>query len=193
MSLAIVPGAGTAERFGSTKLLADVHGVPLVARTIRSLQDGGIDRVVLVVAPGSPLLDLTGPRNLFRSPAVQIAINPDPERGMLSSIQAGLAAADSDRTLMLPADMPFVRPATVAAVLAAAAESSAIILPTYERAHGHPIGLPAAARDVILGADPRATLKDVLAASGLDYREVLVDDPGVLRDVDVPRDLHREE
>jgi molybdenum cofactor cytidylyltransferase len=192
MSLAIVPAAGRAERFGSAKLVADLGGEPLIARTIRALVAGGVDRIVVVVAPGSALLDLREPREVFGSPAVELVVNPDPDRGMFSSIQAGLARAGAhDVLLVLPADMPFVRPATVAAVLAAAARGDAVILPTCRGSHGHPIGLPGSLAPALLLTDPRSSLKQALASTAVEHRELPVDDEGVLRDVDVPRDLDR--
>jgi len=190
MSLAIVPAAGKSERFGSAKLLADIGGEPLVVHTIRSLLDGGVGTVVLVVAPGSPLIDLREPPEVLGAPAVEIVVNPEPDRGMFSSIQAGLVGREGGIMLVLPADMPFVRSGTVAAVLAASAAGDAVILPTFRGSHGHPIGLPGSLRDVVLEADPRrASLKQVLASSGLERRELAVEDPGVLKDVDFPPDL----
>jgi len=189
VSVAIVPAAGKAARFGSVKLLADVEGQPLVARTIRALLGGGVDTVVLVVAPESPLIDLREPRDVFAAPALHVVVNPDPDRGMFSSIQAGLVGVEADVMLVLPADMPFVRAATVAAVLAASAAQDAVILPTFRGSHGHPIGLSGTLREVILEADPRSSLKQVLASAGLEHRDLMVDDAGVLKDVDFPRDL----
>jgi molybdenum cofactor cytidylyltransferase len=192
MSLAIVPAAGRAERFGSAKLLADLDGEPLLARTIRSLLEGGVERVVVVVAPGSAVLDLREPREVFGSPAVELVVNPDPDRGMFSSIQAGLAGHDThDTLLVLPADMPFVKPATVGAVLAAVKAGDAIVLPTVAGSHGHPIGLPALLAPRLRSADPRSSLKQVLASTGHEHRELPVADAGILRDVDLPRDLER--
>ena len=155
--------------------------------TLRSLHEAGVDRIVLIVAPASPLLD---PATLpVGAPRVTLAINPDSSRGMFSSIQAGCAMAEGDPLIVLPADMPFVRPATIAAVLAAAAEGGRVILPTLRGKHGHPIGLPGSARDAILDANATSNLKAVLATTGLPHVDLDVDDPGVLRDVDVPSDL----
>jgi molybdenum cofactor cytidylyltransferase len=115
LSIAIVPAAGRSDRFGSPKLTADLRGEPLLERTIRSLLEGHAARVV-VVASAAGVFERVP---LVHDPRVSVVVNPDPDRGMLSSIQAGLEAADGDPILILPGDMPFVRPATVAAVLEA--------------------------------------------------------------------------
>lgn len=185
--VAVVPAAGFSTRFGAAKLLADVGGKPLIARTLASLLDAGIARLVVVTREGSGLEDLPA----LDDRRVTVLVNPDPARGMFSSIQAGLAAAGSDIVLVLPADMPFVASVTVAAVAARAAATQAVIVPVYQGRNGHPLAIPAAVTDRLLTLDPATTLKDALAAVGASRETLDVPDPGVLRDVDVPGDLAR--
>ena len=184
-AVAIVPAAGKGERFGSPlKLLADVRGEPMLGRTVRSLLEGGVDRVVVVTAPGTALETIA----ILGDERVSVVRNPDPSRGMFSSIQAGLAGADGDPIIVLPGDMPFVRGGTVAAVLTAA-RLDAVISPRYRGQRGHPIALPGRLRSGILKADPASTLSEVLTKAGEDRIELDVDDPGILRDVDTKQDL----
>jgi molybdenum cofactor cytidylyltransferase len=184
-SVAIVPAAGKAERFGGAKLLARIGGEVLIDRTLGALLDGGVDRVVIVVAPGADF----GVSRRVADPRVQVIVNPDPSRGMFSSIRAGLAVADGDPMLVMPADMPFVSPSTVAAVLAASAGQSGVVAPVHGGRHGHPVAFPASMRSAILREPPESTLKAALGATGLPWSEVVVNDPGILRDVDLPADL----
>jgi molybdenum cofactor cytidylyltransferase len=184
-SVAIVPAAGKGERFGSPlKLLADVRGEPMLGRTVRALLEGGVDRVVVVAAPGVSFAAVAA----LHDPRVTLVVNPDPSRGMFSSIQAGVAAAEGEPIVVLPGDMPFVRGGTVAAVLTAA-RLGAVISPRYRGQRGHPIVLPARLRSEIVKADPASTLSAVLEAAEEDRFELDVDDPGILRDVDTMKDL----
>jgi molybdenum cofactor cytidylyltransferase len=183
--VAVVPAAGFSTRFGAAKLLADIGGLPLIARTLASLLDAGVARIVVVTREGSGLDEV----DALADPRVTAVANPDPARGMFSSIQAGLTAAAGDVVLVLPADMPFVASATVAAVAAGAAATGAVIVPVYRGRNGHPLAIPAAVRDRLLALDPATTLKDALAAVGASRESLDVPDPGVLRDVDVPEDL----
>jgi molybdenum cofactor cytidylyltransferase len=117
-------------------------------------------------------------------------MNPDPARGMFSSVQAGCVAAEgADPLLILPGDMPFVRPDTVAAVLAAYARSGRIVSPRFAGKRGHPIALPPALRNEILTADPGTSLEVLLKTHESTRVSVDVDDDGLLRDVDRPADL----
>ena len=185
--VAVVPAAGQSTRFGAAKLRADVAGEPLLARTLASLLDAGVAHAIVVTREDQRFEDVPA----LTDSRVTTVVNPHPERGMFSSIQAGLAVAAGDVVLVLPGDMPFVASATVAAVAARAAASGSVIVPVHQGRNGHPLAIPAAVRDRLLPLDPATTLKDALAAVGAS-REILdVPDPGVLRDVDVPGDLAR--
>lgn len=176
---AVVPAAGKSERFGSQKLLADVDGRPLLARTIDSLVAGGAGDVIVVTADNSP--EVADPR-------VRRVANPDPSRGMFSSIQTGVIAAPvCDVLLVLPADMPFVQSATVETVARACAATATTTVPVFEGKRGHPVAMPPSVRHAVASADLSLTLKQVLER--FEIAEVAVSDPGVLRDVDRPQDL----
>lgn len=184
-AVAIVPAAGKGERFGGSKLTALVAGEPLLTHTLRSLLDAGVARVIVVTAPGAALEHVT----LLDDPRVTRVENPDPSRGMFSSIQAGVAAAEGDPILVLPGDMPFVRSATIARVQEAAATSGHIVSPRFGGRHGHPVALPASLRHDILNATPDMTLARLIDGHGIERVYVEVDDRGIVRDVDVPGDL----
>jgi molybdenum cofactor cytidylyltransferase len=183
--VAIVPAAGKGERFGGAKLVALVQGEVLIDRTLRSLIDAGVDRIVVVMAPGAAL---DGSRTLADS-RVRRVVNEDPSRGMFSSIQTGLLFHEGDPILVLPADMPFVSSATVAGVMAACIRERRIVIPVYKERRGHPVAFPRDLRRAILDAPSDSTLKDALAATAVARFELQVDDAGVLRDVDQLKDL----
>jgi CTP:molybdopterin cytidylyltransferase MocA len=181
-----VPAAGAASRFGGGKLLAPVGGVPMLDRTISALLGAGIDDVVVVVAPDASF------HSVIRSlddPRVRTRVNPDPSRGMFSSIQIGLTAIDRGPIAVLPADMPFVRTDTVAAVLEAALRTGAIVSPRLDGRRGHPVMLPIDVRAIVLAAPAHARLNDVLRPLAERFVNIDVEDRGVVRDVDVVGDL----
>jgi molybdenum cofactor cytidylyltransferase len=182
---AVVPAAGRSSRFGAMKLLADVDGRRLIERTIAALLDAGVARVVVVSRDPAAFSDVA----LLADPRVDTIANPAPERGMFSSIQVGLAAATGRVVLVLPADMPFVSAATVAAVAGRATATGSTVVPVHAGRRGHPIAIPRALCDELLALVPTTTLKDGLAALARTTEVLDVDDPGVLRDVDVPGDL----
>lgn len=184
----IVPAAGSAERFGGRKLLADIDGSPLLAHTLRALLSGGIPMVVVVLGPEADEVRAGVPA--LGEGAVGVVVNPDPSRGMFSSIQAGLASFDREAGVaVLPGDMPYVQASTVATLLEAFGRSGQIVSPRYEGKRGHPVIVPRSLVAEILAADPNGNLHEVLRKHPDLRRDVDVMDRGVVRDVDTLADL----
>jgi len=186
-AVAVVPAAGSAERFGGKKLLTPIDGIPLLDRTIASLLDGGVGQVIVVVGPGAD--ELTRDVNAFSDPRVWPVVNTDPSRGMFSSLQAGMSEAEGDALVVLPADMPFVAGTTVRTLLDTFAARPAIVSPTYRGKRGHPVILPPGLREEIRSADPGSNLHEILKRHPQERVDVPVQDRGVGRDVDRPADL----
>jgi len=186
---AIVLAAGASSRMGRPKpLLAMDDGRTFVWHIVNTLHDAGVTEIVVVVRPDADAVV----REVAASRGRAI-VNPDPDRGQLSSLVAGLDAIDGPRivaALITLVDVPLVGASTVAGLLARAAESRAPILrATYGARHGHPVIFRRELFDALRHADPAEGAKAVLRAHAVE--DVDVDDPGVLRDVDTPEDYRR--
>ena len=183
---AVVPAAGLSSRFGSMKLVAPVDGEPLLDRTLASVLDAGIAPVVVVVSSEARLESV---RRLAEA-RVRVVVNPEPARGMFSSIQIGLVEAlGSSAVVVLPADMPFVASTTIRTVAAECLRLNQPIVATHGGRRGHPIALPGTVVPLLLSAASTGSLKEALASTGHAGTHLEVHDPGVVRDVDVPSDL----
>ena len=187
----IVLAAGASRRMGKPKALltSGPEGETFAARTIRILAAGGASPVFVVGRPGDhPLRTLVGAAG---TPA-EFLENPSPERGQLSSLLVGIDAAEgrrADGVLVMPVDIPMVRPETIGSSLAAFLESdSPILRVTHEGRHGHPVIFAARVFAELRRADAAVGAKEVLRAYGDQVLNLEVDDPGVLRDVDVIED-----
>lgn len=189
-AVAVVTAAGSAERFGGKKLLVSVAGEPLLDHTIRSLLEGGVSEVIVVVGTDARA-ELERDVNSLNDPRVRPVENPDPSRGMFSSIQVGVATANGDALLVLPGDMPYVRPETVRALIAKYRERRAIVSPRYKGKRGHPVVMPLSLRDEIAATAPTANLHEVIKHHQDERIDLDVEDAGVGRDVDTPADLER--
>jgi molybdenum cofactor cytidylyltransferase len=194
-AIAVLPAAGASLRMGRPKLLLPFRGAPLVAAVVGALRAGGVDGIVLVTAAGDG-----GLRAWARQAGVATAVNPAPERGMLSSIQEGLAAlggADvlarrGDVLLVSPADLPRLAPDSVAELLRRmAAEKARLAVPVYQGKRGHPLAVAPSLIPEIFGLDPEIGLKQLRDRHEAELLEVPVDDPGVVWDVDTPADYEQ--
>ncbi|MEW6277712.1 MAG: nucleotidyltransferase family protein [Candidatus Eremiobacterota bacterium] len=121
-------------------------------------------------------------------------VNPNPERGQLSSLLVGLegGAAKFAWTLAVLVDQPAVS-ATTYRRLAEAAEAGAghLWVPTCRGRRGHPVAFGRVCYPDLLQAPLEEGSRWVVARHRAYRVEVEVDDPEVLRDVDTPADYER--
>jgi glycerophosphoryl diester phosphodiesterase len=193
--VAILPAAGASRRMGRPKLLLPCRGRPLAAGTVEALRQGGVGEIVLVTAPDDDELQAWG-----RGAGLRIALNPAPERGMLSSLREGIVAlggsaelARSGTTLLVsPADLPNLRPETVSALLhRMATTGAAIAVPVYRGKRGHPLAIAPTLIPEIDTLDLDVGLKQLRDLHAHELLEMAVEDAGVVDDVDTPEDYRR--
>lgn len=185
---AVVLAAGRSRRAGVFKPAHRVAGRPLLQHAVAGLSPWC--RLVVVVAGHrhAEVAALVAGR-----PGVRVVVNPDPDRGMFSSVQTGAAALGSGPAgvFVLPADCPLVGAAAYRALrdtfLAHGGQRP--VIPTHGGRGGHPVLLPAAVLAASLGAPATSTLRDLLR-TGDPVRQP-VDDPAVRMDLDTPDDLAR--
>jgi len=109
----VVLAAGLSTRMGRNKMLLELGGEPLVARAVRTACDAGLDPVLVVVGH-----DADRVRDAIADLPVATVANPDPARGIHSSLRIGFEAfaerAEEPRAaVVLLGDMPLVSSAMV--------------------------------------------------------------------------------
>ncbi|MDB4970352.1 MAG: hypothetical protein JWN44_6041 [Myxococcales bacterium] len=187
MIWALVLAAGASTRMGEAKaLLRTRDGRRFVEAIAATARAGGCGGIVVVVGPphGEAI------RGALPTGA-SAAWNPRPDRGMLSSVQAGLTAlpAGASAALVWPVDIPYVAATTVRAILDAA--PGRIVVPVHNKRGGHPLRIPRRWFGEIAALDPERGLKALLEAHVADVERLSVADKAVLVDVDTPEDYAR--
>jgi len=189
MIAGILLAAGAGTRFGGRKLLHPLSGgIAVGVSAVRNLKSA-LPRVVVVVRPGDEELRL-----LLARERVAIVECAEAERGMGHSLAAGVAAErDADGWVIALGDMPHIRPDTIRAVAAALKKGATLVVPVFAGERGHPVGFGREFRDDLLTLSGDAGARAVLAAHAPAVRQLEVDDPGVVQDVDTPADAKRLE
>lgn len=125
---------------------------------------------------------------------METVLNPRYAEGMLTSVQAGAAAAPEAEWLVIAlGDQPSLRPGTVSALLAAAREApGSIVVPSYAGRRGHPLVIHGSYRGEIAGLDPGVGLRELLQRHPEAVRHLVLPDESVLHDMDTPEDYRRE-
>lgn len=181
----VVLAAGAGSRYHGTrhKLSEQLGGDSVLVRTLRNAIASEMS-VVLVISEA-----LIAEAKGLVAPADMVVVDPRSQAswGMGDSIAAGVSIhASATGWLVLPADMPLVRPGSLRAV-AAALDQQPIAFAQHRGRRGHPVGFAAElfSELVMLKGDEGA--RRLLAR----YPTVAVelDDAGVLFDIDTIDDL----
>lgn len=131
--------AGGGRRLGGRpKALLSHRGRPLVEHAVRSLREGGCERVHVVLGSAA---DEVRARAVL--PGCVLVDNPEWTSGMGSSLRAGLASLRTDpahgAALVMLVDQPGIGPAAVARVRAAYRSPGTLAAASYGGERGHPV------------------------------------------------------
>ena len=183
---AIVLAAGAGSRFGGGKLLASVDGRPLLQHTLDRVAEAGIDDVIVVLGADAAAVEAAIEWRTERR-----VVNPEPERGLASSLAIGRAALGEgiDAVLIALGDQPTVRTDVIRSLLDAPADPARpVVVPAYADDRGrNPVLVRSAGFALLDEASGDRGLGPVLAAHPERVQEVPV--TGSNPDVDTPADL----
>lgn len=184
----ILLAAGRGSRFdpaGTRNKLLQVlpGGSPVAAASAQALL-AAVSRVVAVVR-----LEDEATACLLRALGCEVVLCTDAGSGMAASLVCGLRQAQAaPGWLIALADMPYVRPATMAALAAAVADrDDAIAAPLHAGRRGNPVAFGRAHLPALLALQGDQGARSILKNNPV--KEMAVDDPGVLQDIDTPEDI----
>ena len=139
----VLTAAGMSKRFGGDKLAYPIDGKPMLLHALElyeRLSDRFVSRTVVLRA-GAEERRMVAERMEYR-----VVENPDPERGIASSVVLGTQAAsasDPDAILYAVGDQPRVTEKTVLALLSKFSEDpTRIVAPIANGKRGNPVVFP---------------------------------------------------
>ncbi|SDL50419.1 molybdenum cofactor cytidylyltransferase [Pseudomonas libanensis] len=188
MVAAIVLAAGQGSRFRAEagadqdKLLAACVGLdgvsrPVIEQVLRNLPERVVTRW-LVTSPGRGEVI-----RLAEAYGCQVVLLDS--SGMGDSIAAAIKASGAaDGWLVVLGDMPFIQSSSIERVIAS---MEGITVPVSAGQYGHPVAFDHTFGPALMALSGDRGARPLFAQTQV--REVQVDDPGVLWDVDVPQRL----
>ena len=182
---AVVLAAGKSSRMGVNKLLLEVEGKTVLDRLLESLTQA-VDEVVVVIGYNpDPITKIANAHDVL------VAYNPDHEKGMTTSFQAGLRVVKgADAVFLVLGDQLGIRPEFLKRMLAALEDlpGALIVSPTYKGRRGHPVLFNAQLFDEILSH--KGTLKEIVDGHADAHGSVEGDEWSTI-DFDAPNDFDR--
>ena len=188
----ILLAAGRSERFGSDKLIAplprsivDVEaGTPIGLAACRHLV-AAIPETIAVVRSGDRAL-----ADMLRNAGARVVECARAGEGMAASLACGVRSArDADGWLIALADMPWIKPATIASLASALAAGADIVAPSYNGERGHPVGFARRHYAALAALTGDEGARAIVAAHRQNLVLVDVGDERVLGDIDTPKDV----
>lgn len=180
----VVLAAGRGSRFNGSrhKLEQPLGDVSVLERTLGHAIEAACPIVVVTIAPLVPLAStLVALRDLV------VLSDAEAQRGVGRSIARGVGERPgSPGWLVLPADMPLIRAASILAV-ADALGDHAIAYSQYRGRRGHPVGFSAELYSELVALDGDEGARRIVAR--FPAHAVEVDDAGILVDIDTQDDL----
>jgi len=185
---AIVLAAGAGSRFGGGKLLARLDGRPILQHVLDAIARAGIEDPVVVLGTGAAAVEAA-----IEWRAARRVVNPDPGRGLASSLQVGWAVAQAGdpapaRVIVALGDQPGVDPTTIEALLAAPLDSARpVVVARHADGSRNPVRLEPEAATLVTAATGDRGLGPLFDAHPELVRDIAAGDTNP--DVDTRSDL----
>jgi len=185
MIAAIILSAGKSERMGSPKALLQYRGQSFLATILAEASSAGMMPAIVVAGHHYDAISQAFPN-------VQIVFNPNYEQGMSTSVQAGIRALPAGLAglAVFLVDHPLVDRQTIE-LLVPRLLPGRIVVPIHAGRRGHPVLFAAELFGEILSLSPDQGLNTVVRRQPERVIEVLVENAGVLRDIDTPEQFAR--
>ncbi len=187
--ICVVLAAGSSTRMGGTnKLLEPVDDNPMVATVVRAALASRADEVLVVTGEDRERVEAC-----LSGLPVRLAWNPDHGQGLSTSLNAGVSVLPSGARAVAVClgDMPLVRPGHIDTLIRAFLTDSAgsIFVPTWQGERGNPVLWTVDLLPEVGTLTGDVGAKVLMSRHPTKVREVPVDAPGVLTDVDTPEAL----
>ncbi len=183
--LCIVLAAGTASRFGASKMLADIGGEPMIRRVVRTVKQAGVGPVHVVTGHDAERI-----ASAVAGLCDGCAHNPLYRDGMGTSIAAGVASlpSDCDAAMVVLGDQPLVSADHLMQLVETWQEQPhRTVASSYDGTVGPPALFPRAQFGALAALRGDQGARDLLRDPQADV--VLIECDGPMPDVDTRDDL----
>ncbi len=175
----IILAAGASSRMGRIKWSLEIAGKTFLRHIEDCYHRAGVKDVFAVFREGQAAEGSFIP-----------LINPEPERGQLSSLKVALEAIlPQSPFIMQLVDRPLVESGTFTSMMKS--YDGSIVIPTFKGRKGHPVIFPPPLREILLETDDALGIRSGIEAWKGEIKLLPVDDESILWNIDTPEALEK--
>jgi len=182
----VILAAGNSERMGYPKALLPLGEEIFLTRILRILRETGFARPRLVLGRDAALINAR-----IGDYPVDIYVNPDPDRGQLSSIQLGISELPEkfEAAMLWPVDQPAVSVETVRRLAGLFVMNDCrIAVPLHGGKRGHPAIFHRTLFHEFMDAPMEKGAKGIISRYESETCFLVTDESAAFTDIDTPSD-----
>ena len=190
MTVSVILAAGASQRMGKPKALLEINNTTFLQHIIHTYRQSRVEKIIVVL--GSHAREI---ENMLSGMEVTVTLNDNYRAGQLSSILAGINAAENfhaDAALLHPVDHPLVSVDVIHSLLDGFENSTQmIVLPVFKGKRGHPVLFSRKLFEELKNAPPEIRARSLVWSHQNSVLEIETKEPGVIIDIDTPEDYAR--
>lgn len=182
----IILAAGDSTRMGYPKAILPLGHDTFITRILRTLKEVELPKPIVVLGRAASII-----RPEIADWPADIKINPDPDRGQLSSIQLALSHINPECVggMIWPVDQPSISEDVIRRLIQLFVSSEAMIaFPMHGDKNGHPAIFHRDLFKEFMEALPKEGPKTILTRYKHAWAILPTEEPACIQDIDTPRD-----
>ena len=188
MISSILLAAGQSKRMsGENKLIKSVKGIPLIKCALNNILKSHVNEIIIVVGYQNETIE----KLIDKTSRIKFVFNSNFESGMASSIIKGIKklSKKTDSFFISLGDMPSINYDTYNQLIKCNKNKKAIV-PMFKGQQGNPVLFPKSFEEKLLSIQGDSGAKKILEINKKEVLYLEINDPGIIRDLDVPNDFN---
>ena len=180
--------AGQSKRMlGENKLTKNVNGIPLINCALNNILKSHVNEIIIVLGYQKETIE----KLIDKTSKIKFVFNSNFETGMASSIKKGIKnlSDKSEGFFISLADMPSIKSETYNHLIKFN-KNKKIIIPLFKGQKGNPVFFPSSFEEKLLAIQDDDGAKKMLEINKKEVLKLEINDPGIIKDLDVPNDFN---
>jgi molybdenum cofactor cytidylyltransferase len=172
---------------GENKLIKSVKGIPLIKCALNNILKSHVNEIIIVLGYQNETIE----KLIDKTSRIKFVFNSNFESGMASSIIKGIKklSKKTDSFFISLGDMPSINYDTYNQLIKCNKNKKAIV-PMFKGQQGNPVLFPKSFEEKLLSIQGDSGAKKILEINKKEVLYLEINDPGIIRDLDVPNDFN---